>query len=135
MSGLVVIVLVTACKYNNTQPKPDDLIGEDTYIDLMVEMQHITTFKNAEPDSVNADSLKNLVYEQYGVTDEQYLRSHQYYQSQLQDQIARIDSVILRLENEQQMMQSYIDSLRQGNRAENDSTRMLEPDFNNTQLQ
>lgn len=132
---LAVMMLTTACLKNNTQPKPKDLIAEDTYIDLMVEMQHITTYRNAEPDSVNADSLKNLVYEKYNVTDEQYLRSHRYYQSHIQDQIVRIDTVLLRLESEQQMMQAYLDSLRQDESQRRDSLELQKPDPSNLQLE
>lgn len=101
-------------------PKPDDLIKEDTYIDLLIEMQHITTYRNAEPDSVNADSLKAVVYRDYGVSEEQFLTSHEYYQRDVSGQISRVDQAIQRIEDEKKLIESYMDTLKT-QRANRDS--------------
>lgn len=91
---------------------PKDLIPEDHYVDLLIDMQHIKTWRNVEPDSVNADSLKQLIYQRYDVTEAQFLSSHTYYQQQIEQQLIRIDEVIRRLEAERDYIQAHIDSLK-----------------------
>jgi|TARA_R100001015_G_C4615658_1_gene171683 hypothetical protein len=93
-------------------PRPDNLIAEENYIDLLVEMQHITTYRNAMPDSVNADSLKSLIYDKFGITEEEYLTSHQYYQKQVDRQLIRVNEAVRRLEGEEQYIQTHIDSMK-----------------------
>jgi hypothetical protein len=93
-------------------PEPENLISEQNYIDLLIEMQHISTYRNAQPDSVNADSLKALVYNKFGITEEQFLNSHSYYQKQVERQLMRVQEVIRQLENEERYIQAHIDSVK-----------------------
>lgn len=106
------VLFASGCIGPEKTPKPDNLIEEDTYIDLLIEMQHITTYRNAQPDSVNADSLKAIVYRDYGVTEEQFLTSHEYYQHDVEGHISRIDQAIQRIEDEKQLIESYMDSIK-----------------------
>ncbi|WP_421775385.1 DUF4296 domain-containing protein [Gracilimonas sp.] len=117
---LIIIVLVGyGCMGPEEAPKPDNLISEQNYIDLLIEMQHISTYRDAQPDSVNADSLKALVYDKFGITEEQFLNSHTFYQKQVERQLIRVQEVIRQLENEEQYIQVHIDSVKA---AKRDST-------------
>ncbi|HBX64983.1 MAG TPA: hypothetical protein DEG32_02035, partial [Balneolaceae bacterium] len=87
---LSTLLFFSNCMGTEKSPRPDNLIAEENYIDLLVEMQHITTYRNAMPDSVNADSLKSLIYDKFGITEEEYLTSHQYYQKQVDRQLIRV---------------------------------------------
>ena len=127
LAGLIFFPLLISCVHDQHVKKPDDLIEEDLYIDLMIEMQHIITYKNAEPDSVNADSLKNMVYQKYGITDQQYRNSHEYYQQQFNAQTKRIDEALLRLEDQESLIQAHLDSLRKGTDGELERDSLLKP--------
>lgn len=115
-----ILVFQFGCTGQNDPEKPNDLIPEDQYIDLLIEMQHIQSYRNAEPDSVSADSLKAMVFENYSVTDSQFLASHKYYQLQPDLHLKQIDSVLNRLDNEELRIRSFIDSV-QSQRQKTDS--------------
>lgn len=108
----IILVLQAGCREQHIPEKPTDLIPESQYIDLLIEMQHIQSYRNAEPDSVDADSLKALVFEKYSVTDSQFLATHKYYQHQPELHLAQIDSVLERLDNEELRIRSFIDSVQ-----------------------
>ncbi|MGN8224816.1 DUF4296 domain-containing protein [Gracilimonas sp. BCB1] len=120
--SIQVVVLILAvlagygCMGPDEVPKPDDLISEQNYIDLLIEMQHISTYRDAQPDSINADSLKALVYGKFGITEEQFLRSHTFYQKQVERQLIRVQEVVRQLENEEQYIQAHIDSVKTARR-------------------
>lgn len=119
-------LFLSGCLGPEEIPKPDNLIAEGNYIDLLIEMQHINTYRNAQPDSVSADSLKALIYDRYDITEEQFLESHTYYQKHVDEQIARVDEALRRLESEKQYIQAHIDSVkairaRQDSIAQSDS--------------
>ena len=116
----IILVFQFGCTGQNDPQKPNDLIPEDQYIDLLIEMQHIQSYRNAEPDSVNADSLKAKVYESYSVTDSQFLATHKYYQLQPDRHLRQIDSVLKKLDKEELRIRSFIDSV-QSQRQKRDS--------------
>lgn len=104
---------LTSCIGPDAPQKPKNLMPEDHYVDMLVDMQHIVTWRNVDPDSINADSLKQLIYQRYSVTEEQFEATHNYYQQQVERQLVRIDEVIRRLEGERDYIQSHIDSVKQ----------------------
>ena len=112
LSFFLALLFVVSCLRQEETSKPDNLISEQNYIDLLVEMQHITTYRDARPNTVNADSLKSLVYDKFGITEEQFLASHQYYQKQVNRQIARVNEALRQMENEKQYIQAHIDSVK-----------------------
>lgn len=109
---LATVGFFTGCVGNEEIPPPKDLISEPNYVDLLVEMQHIITYRNSEPDSVNADSLKQVVYDRYGITEEQFMESHRYYQSQVSEQLIRVNEAIRQMDLEEQYIQTHIDSIK-----------------------
>jgi hypothetical protein len=108
----LVILVFSGCSGQGSPEKPDDLIPEDQYIDLLIEMQHIQSYRNAEPDSVNADSLKEVVFNSYNVTDSQFLATHKYYQLQPDLHLRQIDSVLKKLDNQELRIRAFIDSIQ-----------------------
>lgn len=108
----LLMVLVSGCVGPEAPPKPENLIEEDVYIDLVVEMQHITTYRNALPDIISADSLKSIVFQKYEITEEQFIASHKYYQHQVESHISRIERAIERIESEKLLIESHIDSVK-----------------------
>lgn len=122
---LLGVLLLSGCSGHRSPDKPSDLIPEDQYIDLLAEMQHIQSYRNAEPDSVNADSLKTVVLKSYNVTDSQFLATHKYYQLQPDRHLEQIDSVLKVLDEEELRIRSFIDSV-QSQRQKKDTLETTE---------
>lgn len=88
-----LILLVGGCGEGN--PKPDNLIPEQDYIDLLIELQLLESYRlTTPPDSTNIDSIKQVIYDKYGVNQRQFVASHRYYQRQIEPQKERIAKAI-----------------------------------------
>lgn len=93
----IMLVLLTASCSENPQ-KPDNLIDEDTYTDLLIELQLIRSYgENAETDSTTIDSLTTDVFQKYDVSAETFMESHRYYEQFPQEQKERTEEAIERL--------------------------------------
>lgn len=97
-------------------PKPDNLISEEKYIDLMVELQLVRSYgETIQVDSTTIDSLTSEVFKEYDTTDSVFQKSHQYYQQFPQEHQARIENAIEQLKMDQvanEQEESPRDSLR-----------------------
>lgn len=91
-------------------PKPDDLIPEDTYIRLMVDVQLFDALVYTSDSLSNADSLRHALFEQYHTNEDVFLRSHYYYQSNIGKHNARLDSALNALAEEQKKLYQGSDS-------------------------
>jgi len=97
---LLVLLLWSSCDSNPQKPK--QLIEEDQYINLIVELQLVRSFgENADTDSLTVDSLKHQVLQKYDVKYTEFWESHQYYQKFPQEQKERIEQAIERLKMDQ----------------------------------
>lgn len=96
----LLLILLGSCSDN--PQKPNNLIGEDKYITLLVELQLVRTYdQNANVDSLTVDSLTSEVFEKYDITGEQFRKSHKYYQQFPKEQKGRVDKAIERLKMDQ----------------------------------
>lgn len=119
--GLIILFAMTSCQETPREPRPENLVPEPTYIDLLVELQHVRTLRNSQPDSIDTDSLQtltNIVYEKYDVNEEQFRSSHRYYQTQIDEQLRRVEEAVRRMDNEEQLIQAHIDSVKAANAPE-----------------
>lgn len=102
--------------------RPADLLPEDTYIDLMVEMKLLQNYqKELQADSTTIDSLQRLVFEAYEVPETQFRASHRYYQQDAEQQRERISTAIERMRKDffgakDTLRPGQADSLGAGNR-------------------
>lgn len=86
----------------NQNSSPSAVIGEEKYIDLMVELQLFRSYIRTVPsDSATLDSLQTEIFNKYNVTREEFSKSHQYYQQQYVQQKERIDKAIEQLRMDQ----------------------------------
>lgn len=98
-SLLLIGFLIWGC--NQNEP-PSNLIEEDTYVDLLVELQLVKSFRESmAEDSGAVDSLQKRIYEKYNITEEQFRLSHNFYQEQYKEQKKRVDEAIERLRMDQ----------------------------------
>ncbi|MAO63878.1 MAG: hypothetical protein CL666_02640 [Balneola sp.] len=112
LGSLILGGILSSCISPDQPKKPVDLISENNYVDLLVDMQHIITWRNVKQDSVNADSLKQVIYDRYEITEQQFEASHTYYQQQVERQLVRIEEVLRRLEGESSYIETHIDSVK-----------------------
>ncbi len=93
---LLLTIVVASCGTQNEPP--ENLMGEETYINMMVELQLLRTYQaQSDIDSTTVDSLMQAIFEKYDANSAQFKKSHRYYQNNLNKQAARIDSAIERL--------------------------------------
>ncbi|MDR9415756.1 MAG: DUF4296 domain-containing protein [Gracilimonas sp.] len=122
---LFVIILfggiIASCIGVEEPEKPENLISEDIYIDLLIEFQHVKTWRNSQPDSVDADSLTQLIYNRYGIDEELFQQTHRYYQQQVSEQVERIEKAIKKMDSERQIIESHIDSVLKSKEAKPDT--------------
>jgi hypothetical protein len=74
---IVTVLLVMSC----SEPKPDDLIGKEDFISLLVEFELLRTLQRTEGDSLRTAEITHAVLNRYGITFEQFERSNNYYLS------------------------------------------------------
>ncbi len=114
-AGIFIFLLASflfSCDSKNEPP--ENLIGEDKYINLLIELQLLKTYQaRSRADSALIDSLLNEVFNKYDVTSIQFKKSHRYYQSNIEKQSERIDLAIDRLRK---------DRIRESDSARVDST-------------
>lgn len=90
---LFFALLVLGC----SNDKPDNLLAEDTYVDLLVELQLLRSYQQNHPNASRVDSLRNVIFDKYNANEEQFKRSHEYYQQDIDRQSERIKEAIERL--------------------------------------
>lgn len=71
----VTALLAISC----SDPKPDDLIGKEDFINLLVEFELLRTLQRTEGDSLRTAEITHAVLDRYGITFEQFERSNEYY--------------------------------------------------------
>jgi hypothetical protein len=95
---IIVLLLFSLTGCSEDPSKPENLIDEDKYTDLLIELQLIQSYgENAETDSATIDSLTSEVFQEYNVSSESFLKSHKYYEHFPQQQKVRIENAIERL--------------------------------------
>ncbi|MDZ7771974.1 MAG: DUF4296 domain-containing protein [Balneolaceae bacterium] len=105
--GLLLMAALPACSQTGTPGStenpvpPDSLLAEETYVDLLVELQLLRSYTRTQPDSVDTDSLQRAIFRRYGVDADRFRRSHDFYQKDLEAQKQRIDRAIEELRMDQ----------------------------------
>lgn len=91
--------IITGCSGDS---KPETIINQDTYIDLLIELQLLKSYQEDQfADSTTVDSLKKIIFDEYKTTEAQFRKSHTYYQQDLTKQSERIKKAIERLRKDQ----------------------------------
>lgn len=86
---------------------PDNILNKEVYLDLLVETQLLAVVQEMSPTDSLMLVYKNELFEEYSTTEQTFLESHKYYQSQIDEQIVRIslvqqrvDSLVVKLQKE-----------------------------------
>ncbi len=92
------------CGEKEVVPKPKNLIPEDTYISLVVEIQLLDALSYTSEDSTFVDSIQKELFKHYEFSEDDFRESNAYYQSKIEDHIVRIDSALKAIEREQKVL-------------------------------
>ena len=99
---LILLFITSALSCSDRPPKPDPLIDEDKYINLMVELQLVRSHGEINSlDTLAVDSLTDEVFQKYNTTDSVFVQTHNYYQQFPKKQKIRIEKAIERLKMDQ----------------------------------
>lgn len=98
---IVVVVLFVGCN-NNPLQKPENLIDQETMENIFYDLTILEAVKSQNPyDSVKQSiHPKEFIYKKYNIDSVQYVKSNQYYISQIELYKRMFESVNERLQNE-----------------------------------
>ncbi|MEX1211482.1 MAG: DUF4296 domain-containing protein [Balneolaceae bacterium] len=109
LRSLFVLVLITlpllACEQESSPP--DGVLNESLYLDLTTELYLTMQWVQLREIYEQEDSLRQLVFDHYGVSPEQFQKSHQYYQSDIDGQLIRLDSLRVRFDREERRLNEH----------------------------
>jgi len=99
---LILIVLCSTLVFLSScnNDRPDDLIPEDLYLDLLIELEMAHSFFVNSEDSLKVKEMISGVFEHYGITPDRFERSHAWYDSDIDAQILRYRRALDRLNEE-----------------------------------
>ncbi len=89
------ILVFAGCDRN----APKDLIDEEHYIDILVEMHLLSAIKEIDGDANRYLAGQEAVLSHYGIEREQFQRSHSYYHRDMHEQMLRFREVRDRLDD------------------------------------
>lgn len=93
---LSILIFFLSC---NTD-RPKDLIPEDLYLDLLIELEMAHSFFVSVDDSIMVKELILSIFEHYDISPERFERSHLWYDSDIDAQILRYRKALDRLNEE-----------------------------------
>lgn len=107
----ILLLTFSGCDEKEITPKPEYLIPEDTYINLLVELQLFDALVYTTEDSIYTDSLRAELFNYFEISEEEFRESNGYYQSNVTEHIVRLDSVLKAIEREQKRLNQSDDGL------------------------
>jgi hypothetical protein len=116
---IAIIFLFAGC----TDRPPDKLVDEDTYKRMFIEFAIVDQFDSTLLNNRTHEQLRQLIYEHYEISEEQFRISHEYYESDINGQIARVDSINAMLHRERERITEAETEYRNTQRISADSLR------------
>lgn len=121
LSYILVFLSLVACQEVNRPEKPDDLIPQETMIEILKEA-YIDNAARSLGNKVLREKgirLDSLIYARYGIDSLQFVKSHAYYASEINDYIAMMETV----EKELALQKDELDTLIAQERKEQEAAR------------
>jgi hypothetical protein len=85
---LTLLIVLLGCSSESNPP--DELIDEQTYEQIFMEFAIINQLDKRILEDRSPEELKQLVYEHYDVTEEEFRISHEYYEQNVEEQLERV---------------------------------------------
>ncbi len=117
---LALLSSVIACEEEQpVVPPPPDLMPEELYMQVFLEMEFLKVYQTQRPGYDVIDSLYDEILIEYDIDGEHFVESHRYYQSQVEEQQTRIDTILARLERRLEMISEAERRARQADSLDN----------------
>lgn len=85
---LILLIVLPGCSSESNPP--DELIDEQTYEQIFMEFAIINQLDKRILEDRSQEELRQLVYEHYDVTEEEFKISHEYYEQNVEEQLERV---------------------------------------------
>lgn len=110
--------------------KDPDVIDAELYQTLIAELTILNQMDEELLDGTTKEEKREQIFEHYGVTEEMFARSHDYYQSDLDAQMNRVQNIQNQLRAERDSVQAAERRYREKNNEEPDTLqgRMINRD-------
>lgn len=81
----ILILLAVACQHVDRPEKPDDLIAKEKMVDILTDIYLSNAAKSVNNKVIRQKGLKldSLIYKKYAIDSVQFVRSHAYYNADL----------------------------------------------------
>jgi len=101
VSSLLISFLLIGCN-NAPLKKPDNLIDQDKMTNILYDLTLLDAVKSQKPYDTISQSInpKTFIYKKYDIDSVQFVKSNQYYISQIDIYKKMYDTINVRLENE-----------------------------------
>ena len=93
--AMILFSVTAGCE----QDAPKDLIDEETYIEILVELHLLAGMKELDDNEKRFYAGQEAILSHYNITREQFRRSHGYYHQDMHEQQARYSEVRKRLDD------------------------------------
>lgn len=127
MRKILLIVFAFAAIYGcgSESSEPEELITEETYERMFIEFAIINQMDEQLLQNTSQEELRQMVYQQYDVTEEEFRISHEYYEQNVDEQLDRVKEITRLMRSERDSIQTIqrqyeavetpeqLDSLRQ----------------------
>jgi len=117
----VLLILLSAMMLAVSCGDPDapkDLIEEDQYVKIFAELVVLNQLTDDQLGPVSREYLSDQIFEDYSVTEEQFDRSHKYYQRNPEQQLERVERVNEIITDERDRFQERLNRERERRSAE-----------------
>lgn len=115
------LISVLLMAYSCTDPEKDLLIDDQVYQNMFVEFAIINHLDDILLRDTTTEDLVNRVYEHYGVTEEQFRVTHDYFESNISEQMLRMEKILVRLREEREIVVEAVENYERENRESADS--------------
>ena len=103
MKNLLLILLISVLTQCNTRiiEKPENLIEEDKMIEIIYDLALLDAVKSQNPIYLETNKInpRTYVYKKYSIDSLQFVKSNQYYASDVEAYKKMYDKVSQRIEN------------------------------------
>jgi len=113
------LILFTSC----TDSQPDNLLEEDVYESIFIELAIIDQLEATLLGEYTRRELRQMVYDHYGVTAEDFAETHAFYEQNIEKQLERVDRINERMRSERFDIDESEREFRTQNRRSAESLR------------
>ncbi len=98
--SLFLIIIVSVSCEKSSIVKPDNLISEDTMVDIIYDLALLEAIKGQNPGSLQTNGINpnNYIYKKYKIDSLQFAKSDQYYATDVKNYKKLYERVTKRLD-------------------------------------